>query len=151
MSTRAGYRNAVLHTVLDPLYSLIAVPSILERRVAVTVYVCRSGACSQMNPSNMSYQGFLCLSLFSGSRTSNSPWLPEQSSTKGDVVHARSDLFIPASDNDAGHKPVLVIVTDLLEYIRCSRHSWCARVLSVDGVQGGKQSESGGVVAQARQ
>jgi hypothetical protein len=46
---------------------------------------------------------------------SNGPRLPEETSAKRNVIHTRTDFFVPAGDDDISAKSVLVIVHQLLK------------------------------------
>ena len=51
-------------------------------------------------------------------RTADSPWLAEKPAPKRNIIHTRSNLLIPTSNDNTGRKRVLILITDLLEDVR---------------------------------
>lgn len=64
-------------------------------------------------------------------RTSNSPRLPEKTTTERDVIYARAMALIPSSDDDSSTQLVFVLVAHLLHYSGSGQDcGWCAHGLT---------------------
>jgi hypothetical protein len=44
-------------------------------------------------------------------RTADRPWLPEEATTKWNVIYAGPYVLVPPSNDDAGTQRILVLVT----------------------------------------
>ena len=72
-------------TVLHELDRLIAAPPFPVRRIAITVDIGRA-------------------------RSTDSPWLAEETTAERDVVDTGANLLVPARDDDTGRERVLILV-----------------------------------------
>jgi hypothetical protein len=77
-------------TVFHEFDCLVFAPSILVRSIAITVDV-------------------------RGSTASNGPRLPEDTTSKRNIVHTRTVLLVPPSNDDPCTQRVFVLIADILE------------------------------------
>lgn len=107
-----------MHTVLHKLDSLITAPSFFVSGIAITIHIRRTGAYNEEN-----CERALCDETQTR-HTANSPRLTEQATAKRNIIHTRSNLLVPACDDDTRAQSVLVLVAYALKERSCGVHRW---------------------------